>query len=198
MKAKYYLILTALLLFTGCSSKSNFYQLHTAQTSPVNKATHLKRTVIGVAEVDIPEYLDKPEVVTRLSQGRLQVNETERWAGAFDKNIQSVLTKNLSRLLPQYSFLSYPWEEPVKEKYRIYLSIDRFDGDTTTGMVILEGRWSLVNMDDNSIITGQSIRYHERAAVDKNTVSIDEMVAAQSRMLDKLSRLIAGKVRKYL
>jgi uncharacterized lipoprotein YmbA len=198
MKAKYYLILTVLLLLTGCSSKSNFYQLHTAQTSPVNKVTHLKRTVIGVAEVDIPEYLDKPEVVTRLSQGRLQVNETERWVGAFDKNIQSVLTKNLSRLLPQYSFLSYPWEEPVKEKYRIYLSIDRFDGDTTTGMVILEGRWSLVNMDDNSVVTGQSIRYHERAAVDKNTVSIDDMVAAQSRMLGKLSRLIAGKVRKYL
>jgi len=198
MKVKYYLILTALLLLTGCSSKSNFYQLHTAQTTPVNKAIQLKHTVIGIAEVDIPEYLDKPEVVTRLSQGRLQVNETERWAGTFDKNIQSVLTQNLSRLLPQYSFMSYPWDEPVKEKYRIYLSIDRFDGDTTTGMVILEGRWTLVNMDDNSVLTGQSIRYHERAALDKSGATIDEMVATQSRILDKLSRLIAGKVRRYL
>jgi uncharacterized lipoprotein YmbA len=198
MKTKYYLIFTVLLLLTGCSSKSNFYQLHTSQTAPVNKTTHLKRTVIGVAEVELPEYLDKSEVVTRLSQGRLQVNETERWAGAFDKNIQSVLTKNLSRLLLQYSFISYPWNEPVKEKYRIYLSIDRFDGDTTTGMVMLEGRWTLVNMEDNSVVTGQSIRYHERAAVDKSAVTIDEMVTTQSQMLDKLSRLIAGKVRRYL
>ena len=198
MKSNYYLLLTALLLLSGCSSKSNFYQLHTVQTSTTNKATNLKHTVIGVAEVDIPEYLDKPEVVTRLSQGRLQVNETERWAGAFDKNIQSVLTENLSMMLSQYSFMSYPWDEPVKEQYRIYLSIEHFDGDTTTGMVRLEGRWTLVNMNDHSVVTGQNIRYHEYVAMNKRIASMDEMVTMQSQILNKLSRLIAGKVRRYL
>jgi len=198
MKSKYYLLFTAWLLLSGCSSKSNFYQLHTAQINSANKTTNLKRTVIGVAEVDIPEYLDKPEVVTRLSQGRLQVNETERWAGAFDKNIQSVMTENLSGLLPKYSFMSYPWDEPVKEKYRIYLSIVHFDGDTTTGMVRLEGRWTLVNMNDNSVVTGQNIQYHEYVATHKSVATIDEMVAMQSQMLNKLSRLIAGKVLRYL
>jgi uncharacterized lipoprotein YmbA len=198
MKSKYYLLLTALLLLSGCSSKSNFYQLHTAQINSANKATNLKRTVIGVAEVDIPEYLDKPEVVTRLSQGRLQVNETERWAGAFDKNIQSVLTQNLSGLLPQYTFMTYPWDEPLKEKYRIYLSIVRFDGDTTTGMVRLEGRWTLVNIDDNSVVIGQDIQYNEHVVTQKSVASIDEMVAMQSQMINKLSRIIARKVRRHL
>jgi len=198
MKSNYYLLLTALLLLSGCSSKSNFYQLHTVQTNTTNKATNLKHTVIGVAEVDIPEYLDKPEVVTRLSRGRLQVNETERWAGAFDKNIQSVLTENLSMMLSQYSFMSYPWDEPVKEQYRIYLSIEHFDGDTTTGMVRLEGRWTLVNMNDHSVVTGQNIRYHEYVAMNKRIASMDEMVTMQSQILNKLSRLIAGKVRRYL
>ena len=197
MKAIHSLLLGSLLL-VGCSSKSNFYQLHTTQTQPVNKATHIKRTIIGVAEVGIPEYLDKPEVVTRVSVGRLQVNETDRWAGAFDKNIQAVLTRNFSRLLPQYSFISYPWDEPISEKYRIYLSIDRFDGDTSTGMVTLEGRWTLVNTEDNTIVIGEKISYHERAVVEKGGMTIEQMVATQSKMLDELSRLIAKKVRRYL
>ena len=181
------------LLLGGCSSKSNFYQLHTASVDDVQRTKHIKKTVIGIAEVDLPEYLDKPQIVTRLSASQLKVNETERWVGAFDKNIQTVLADNLSRLLPQYSFLTHPWEEPMEDRYRIYLSVERFDGDTKSGVVTFNGRWSLVDVENNRLITGEDIDYTERGGV-----SVDALVQTQSRLLERLSRHIAQRVKRYL
>ncbi len=181
------------LLLGGCSSKSNFYQLHTASVDDVQRTKHIKKTVIGIAEVDLPEYLDKPQIVTRLSASQLKVNETERWVGAFDKNIQSVLANNLAKLLPQYSFLTRPWEEPVEDRYRIYLSVERFDGDAQTGVVSFRGRWSLVDVENNRLITGEDIDYSERGGA-----NVDALVNTQSRLLERLSRHIAQRVKRYL
>jgi uncharacterized lipoprotein YmbA len=186
-----YAMLAAVLL-AGCSSKSEFYQLHTPTPEKSNSTKHMQKQVIGVAEVEVAEYLDQPQIVTRISAGRLNVHEGRRWAGSLPKNIQTVLTHELSVLLPRYTFLAYPWEEPVSDRYRIYLSVDRFDGDET-GMVTFAGRWSLVDKEENRVITSQTVTYHE-----KGGVMMDELVATQSRILERLSRQIAKKIRRSL
>ena len=192
MYMKYLGVVLLLALITGCTSKSEFYQLHVPAEESVNTTKHMRQNVIGVAEVEVAEYLDKPQIVTRLSAGRLHVHEERRWAGSLPKNIQTVLTHELSKELPHYSFLAYPWEEPITDRYRIYLTVDRFDGDET-GMVTFEGRWSLVDKEDNRVITSQIVNYHEQGGV-----TMDELVATQSRILDKLSRDIAKKIKGRL
>ena len=192
MKRTYFGILCAALLLGGCSSKSNFYQLHTSDHVSGNRVHHVKQNVIGVAEVEVAEYLDQPQIVTRLNEGRVNVHEEDRWAGSFPKNIQTVLTQNLSKLLPSYTFLAAPWEEPISDKHRIYLSIERFDGDRN-GTVVFDGRWSLVDKEENRVVTGERIRY-----VEQGGMTLDDMVATQSRLLDRLSRSIAKKVRNRL
>jgi len=184
----------AMVIFSGCSSKSNFYQLYPQTEQEKSMQTsRLHKKIIGIAEVDLPEYLDKPQIVTRLSSGRLNVNEEERWAGALDKNIQSVIAKNLSGILPQYTFLSKPWEEPLRENYRIYLSVARFDADIKSGDVVFEGRWSLSDPENNRLITGEEVHFKEQGAL-----TLDAMVKAQSRLLERLSRHIAKKLKQSL
>jgi len=184
--------LAVLMLLTGCSTKSNFYQLHPkAKEKSGNNRQHSKH-MIGVAEVEVSEYLDKPEIVTRLSAGRLSVHEKERWAGSFAKNLQSVLQHDLSAMLPGYTFLAYPWEEPLSDSYRIYLTIDRFDGDAT-GTVTLSGRWSLVDKNDDRVVLAERID-----DTMKGGTSLDAIVDTQSRLLYELSRHIAAKIRSRI
>ena len=182
----------AFLLFAGCSSKSNFYQLHPKTTHISEKTVQKRGTLIGIGEVEVAEYLNKPEMVTRLSAGRIDVHEEERWAGSFSKNIQSVLKRNLSVLLPKYTFMGYPWEEPVSDRYRIYVTIDRFDGDSL-GTVTMHGRWSLVDQQENRVLFGETIDYREQGGT-----SLDAIVDTQSSLLERLSRHIAGKIRSRL
>jgi len=176
------------LLFSGCSSKSNFYQLH-PRASGNNPAYQSKKgVVIGIAAVEVPEYLKKSEIVTRMGKGRIAVHETDLWAGSFAENIQSVLHHNIAARLPRYTFLSHPWEEPVNDTFRLYVTIDRFDTDTN-GNAVLDGRWSLVDREKNSVRYSESLHYTAEGGK-----SLDEMVETQSRLLDRLSRRIAGKI----
>jgi len=186
------ILAAAALLFTGCSSKSNFYQLHPKEMEHHSSVSGLKKTVIGVAEVDVAAYLDKPQIMTRLSPERLQLHETERWAGGFDKNVQSVLAYDLSVLLPRYTFLARPWDEPIEEKYRIYVRIDRFDGDSN-GTVTLDGRWSLVNVEERKALISEEIHLQQKGAP-----TIDGIVATQSDLLARVSRHIAKRLKSRL
>lgn len=189
MNIKTGMLLLALGVLSGCSSKSDFYQLHTNTTVTMESHSHKRGVPIGIAGVEVADYLSKSEVVTRMSAGRLNVHESQVWAGSLAKNIQSVIQENLSILLPSKTFIAYPWEEPIEDKYRIYVTIDRFDG-YETGQVTLKGRWSLVNKEDNSVLYAESINYHAQGGP-----SLDEIVNTQSSLLDKLSRRIAGKIR---
>jgi hypothetical protein len=192
MKKKLSILFIALGLLSGCSSKSNFYQLYPKSVQSVNSTKSKKGTVIGIAEVEVAEYLTKQEVVTRMNASRLNVHETDLWAGSFAKNIQSVLMHNIAALLPHYTFLIYPWEEPIDDKYRIYVTIDRFDG-SATGSVTLQGRWSLINKEENKVLYSESVNY-----TDQGGKTLDDIVNTQSRLLEKLSRRIAGKIRTRL
>ena len=194
MKNYYIVSAVVILLFNGCSSKSHFYQLHPKikQTKQV-QTKYFRQKVIGIAEVSIPEYLDKPQIVTRLSPGKLSLNESERWIGTFDKNIQSVIAKDLAMMLPHYTFLSKPWDEPLEEHYRIYVHITRFDGDIKNGNVVLEGNWRLVDTENGHFVKGEEIHLERHSAV-----TLDDIVETQSKLLEELSKHIAHKLKRYL
>jgi len=175
-------------LLSGCSSKSNFYQLHPGTSRHMAVYQNKKETVIGIAEVEVAEYLKKSEVVTRLGAGRIHVHETDLWAGSLADNIQSVLMHNLAARLPRYTFLAAPWEEPLEERYRIYVTVDRFDADEN-GTATLQGRWSLVNKTENRVEYSESVNYTTAGGE-----TLDAIVDTQSKLLEKLSRRIAGKI----
>jgi uncharacterized lipoprotein YmbA len=182
----------AALMLAGCSSKSNFYQMHPREIKHHSSVNTLKKMVIGVAEVDVAEYLDKPQIMTRLSSEKLKLHETERWAGGFEKNIQSVLTYDLSMMLPRYTFLARPWNEPIEDRYRIYIRIDRFDGDSN-GTVTLDGRWSLVEVEERKALISEEIHLQQKGAP-----TIDGIVATQSSLLARVSKHIAKRLKSRL
>ena len=191
MKRKLFLMMITLAVLTGCGS-SNFYQLHPNTSENRGTVAHQRGMIIGIAEVEVADYLQKSELMTRMSAGRLQIHNKDVWAGSLAKNVQTVLQQNLSNLLPGRIFLSYPWEEPIDDKYRIYVTIDRFDA-YETGNVTLKGRWSLVNKEQNSVRYSESINDSAQGGD-----TLDAMVTTQSRLLDRLSRRIAVKIRTNL
>jgi len=179
---------TLAILLAGCSAKSNFYQL-----SPMSykgqKNIIKKDKIIAIAPVEVADYLDKPQIVTRLSKQKVILNELDRWAGAIDKNIQSVIKHNLTIKMPRYTILSKPLSEPINSKYTLYVYIDKFDGELQ-GDVVLLGRWSLVYEDENSFVKGKEFDYSLKAGD-----TLDSIISTESKLLEKLSSDIAKNIR---
>jgi len=185
-------LLLILLTLSGCSGKSEYYTLQPKLMPPAGTHPLSAHRVIGIGEVQVADYLEKKEVGTRRENNTIAFHQQALWAGDLGRNIQRVLKINLSRLLPTTTVLSYPWSEPLNDTHRLYLTVDQFDGDSN-GSVTFMGHWSLVDQANDRLLTGEDFRYIERGGADTPGI-----VETQNRLLERLSRRIAARIRQYV
>ena len=184
-------VLVVLLAGAGCTTTppSEFYMLtpvsQVNDPAPANSAG----LTIGVGPAQIPEYLDRPQLVTRSTSNKLELDEFHRWGGALSGNLLRVVAQNLAVLTGSDDVVVYPWEEPVDPEFRVHISVLSLDG-SLGGEVELDAQWVIASRDRRkSLATGRSvIRETTRGT------SYSEFVAAQSRALAVLSREIADEI----
>jgi len=190
------LFIISLFVFSGCGSSkaSRFYTLNTMEsTQAVQKnVTAEQQIVIGLDPVEIPDYLDRPQIVTRYSGNELHISEFDRWAGPLREDMQRVLLENLSVLLSgePVAVISETWGVPLD--YRLAVNITRFDVAAEED-VELKAQWTLVGKDKQEIIVRES-SMRERIE-DKGYSAV---VSAMSRSLGKLSQDIAEEIKSVL
>ncbi len=193
MKRIFLLSLSAFLAI-GCSSKSEFYRLGTYGDEAKNAGSvriHRSR-IVGVAEVSIADYLDKSQIVAHLHGTHYRLYETRRWLGALDKNIQRFIVDALQSRFPSYTFLPEPWSEPLDARYKLYVSIDRFDTDEK-GTGVLAGRWSLFDVRTNRFVAGR--RFH---VVEHRALQESDSVRERTEILNRLMEVLATRMAKGL
>lgn len=180
------------LVAAGCAPTppSDFYVLTPMATSGDSAAAPSRESLsVSVGPVKIPEYLNRTQIVTRAGQNRLDVNEFNRWGGSLASNLSSVIAENLSALLGTDDVFVFPIQDPVSPRYRVILSVAKFDG-VLGESAVLDARW---------LITGP--RRREQLATGRTEIretpdggDYDSYVAAQSRAVEALSREIAAEI----
>jgi uncharacterized lipoprotein YmbA len=185
---------TALLL-TGCGSSSPkvaFYTLNPLsgrQDEAKTPATDQKLS-IGVGPVEIPQMLDRPQIVTRSGPNKLNVDEFHRWAGRLDESFAQVLAENISLLLATDQVAVYPWQTDFKPRYRIALKISYFEGQWGKD-VILEATWSVSSQQSQQTHTQRKSVISEPLSPEPD---YEALVAAHSRAIAQLSREIVKEI----
>jgi uncharacterized lipoprotein YmbA len=174
-----------LLSLAGCGSSqpTRFYVLSTLpERQPVGAAEELS---VGVGPVELPEYLDRPQIVTRSGQNELNLAEFERWGASLKDNVTEVLADNLAVLLPSKKIATYPWRRSTLVAYQVAVKVTRFDR-TEGGEAVLSARWKIMNAEGSELLIRES-HYAENPA-DKTYAAT---VAAMNRVLAQFSREVA-------
>ena len=178
------------LLLSGCGTTkpSRFYTLSPLSepeaTAPV--AAQAEYGTIGVGPVNLPQYLDRPQIVTRISPNRFEFAEFDRWGGALKDDFTRTLAENLAHLIPAERVARHPWRRATAIDYQIPVEVIRFDG-APGKKVILNVEWQILSNDgDTQLLSKRSI-FKETVA----GTSYDDMVAAQSRAVAGLAQEIA-------
>jgi len=181
-------LLAAGLALAGCSSPpTRFYVLAALPAGQPASSTGAE-IAVGVGPVDLPEYLDRPQIVTRTGQNELNLADFERWGEALKDNASEVLAENLAVLLPSKKVSVYPWKRSVSVNYQLVVKIIRFD-HTEGGETVLRTRWSLLNKDGAGLLARES-RYVESPAGE----GYANTVAAMNRALAQFSREVANTI----
>lgn len=182
--------MTGFCLLAGCGTtpSAQFYTLSALnEPAPTAQAGTLRSHIaIGVGPITIPEFLDRPQIVTRTTANQLDVNEFHRWGGSLREDFARVLVENLSRLLATNRISVYPSPELLDLRYRIVIEVQQFDGQLGEA-VTLNAVWTL--LDEG---TGKPLRV-QRFEYQAPTTSADyaALAAAHSAALAALSRELA-------
>lgn len=145
---------------------------------------------LGVGPVTLPGYLDRSELVTRLSENQLAVSEVERWAEPLPASVSRAFTDNLVRLMRPDDYVVYPWYESAGVDYAVAVDLSRFEADST-GLVTLEASWWVRSGDGNETLRQDASLIQEGAG----GLGTDRAVAALSTALARLAEEIAAAVR---
>lgn len=150
-------------------------------------------TTIGVGPIELPDYVDRPQIVTQDGANTFQLAEFDRWAEPLEENFSRVLVENLSDLLAPQRIMVLPWKTAVPIDYRVAVEVTRFYSDAN-GNTTLSARWSIQATKGVNILASHQSRLHEPAG----TQDYAATVAAMSRTVAALSQEIATEIKSVV
>ena len=119
------------MVLSGCASTppTRFFVLSSISGSEKMGNLEGERCfAIGIGPVKIPEYLNQPEIVTRITQNEVRLDEFAKWAEPLEDNISRALAENLPSLLCTRSIAIFPWKGETPIDYRIDVQVIQMDG----------------------------------------------------------------------
>ena len=185
------LLYSAIFTISGCSSKpTKFYMLTSlaeVQTMPdrLNEDT----LSIGVGPISLPDYVNRPQIVTKNGENELVIDEFYRWAEPLRTNVSRVLSDNLATLLGTENINKYPWNRFKHIDYQVEIDFTRFDSVIGKEATI-EARWVI------SIDKGRNEILRKKSKITKKaeTEYYDAIAIAKSQALAELCQQIAHEI----
>lgn len=188
MKRMACIAVTAACLAACLSSSppARFYTLFADESAHGTIQATVGNEWVGVGPIEIPSYLDRPQIVTRGEGHRLVVHEFDRWADPLKSRILDVLMENVVALSDSKRVAPYPWPSAFRPNRRVIGEINAFEAGPS-GEVVLKTRWSVQVPGEPDRAEVHISRYREPATAG----DFDSIAAAMSRALSRWSTDIA-------
>ncbi len=168
----------ALTACMGTPPRESFFTLSAPELAPAPADA----PSLAVGPVAIPDMVDRPQIVVRLSANQVQIVEQARWAEPLKSAIARVVAANLAAALGARVAPNRNGDAD----YRIALDVQRFESPADA--VLIEALWTIASKDGRR--SGRSIVREKIAAKDYASLA-----AAHSAALAAMSREIAAALR---
>ena len=179
-----------LLLVAGCGTSPTPHFFHLEKNADVTLTGIERGTAVGIGPVNIAQYLDRPQIVTRAGPHRVLMSEFNRWSEPLINSISRVISVSLSTQLQTTRVYLIPRRnKSIPLDYQVAIDIARFDGELS-GDARLTARWSLYDRDNKVILTKVSI-----ISVASEGTDFESLVYAENQTLQKLSTEIAEAIK---
>ena len=184
-------LLTVFLLLglaaCGSSPKTHFYMLNVENAADKLSDKQANGVAVGVWSVHLPVMLDRPEIVTRTDQYKIELADFHQWVGGLDNNMTRLVASELGRHLQTDRVVISPWSSYRKNDYQLKIHVERFDGELG-GTVVLTGAWSLLNAKGNKELVRKAFTFKAQAS----GKDYSDMVAIFSKLTLQLAEQIAN------
>ncbi len=167
---------------------SKFYVL---SASAANDGGAPLSVALGVGPVQIPAYLDRPQIATRTGPNQIAYAELERWATPLQQGVTNALMANLGARLGTERLSTFPFALGVPRDYDVSLEIFYFES-SASGEVRVDALWRIRDVRNGTELVAR------RSNV-TGSAPAGDYAAASAALSDALGGLadeIAGALRQ--
>ena len=183
------LLVLSVVCLSACAGKSASSTFYVLSSLPQPTVSAAEGTTIGVFPVAMPEYLDRPQIVTRVSENEIKLDEFSRWAEPLKESFTRALVQNLSSLLKTAKVIKTTESIHLPVTLQVWAEVVQFDG-SLGGDVVLIVNWGVFEQEGKKLLLGKRSSYKEPTGA----ASYEAFVAAESRAVAALSREIAEAI----
>ena len=145
------------LVLGGCISIPNsptprFYPLLAVDENQVSKKINIAPgVIIGVGPVKIPEYLNRPQMVTINKKKMLQFAQFDRWGESLDLGLARLIREDLTVMLPGSKLTLYPWNPSIAVKYQVVAEVVQLDSELDKDMFLVV-QWTVIDVQNSKTV----------------------------------------------
>lgn len=180
-----------LLALAACATPVNmrYYTLSGVSSPGATAANARPDYRVAVGPANVPEALDRPQMVLRVAPNRYSIADAEHWSAPLKREIPRVIAEELGRDLPEARVAAQLQYGGEGADYRVLIDVLRFEsvpGESIT----LEAAWSVRKRD--------GARLHEAHFILVEQVhapGVAALVAAHETALSALAREIAAALK---
>jgi len=111
--------------------------------------------VVGVLNVAVPGWIDRPQVTGRAASGQIVTDEFARWGEPIERGIQRVVAENLAALLPDRRVVAAPFAPSQAVDQRVDIRITEA-ARQVDGSVLVEARWAVLGPKGETLVQHRS------------------------------------------
>jgi uncharacterized lipoprotein YmbA len=146
--------------------------------------------VLGIDRIELPEYLMRPEIVTRTETNQLKIAEYDRWAESLKDGFSRTLRSDLENQLGTGHVLAAPFDPSHKPALIVDVEVRRFER-VLPDRALLEATWSLRDGASGAVLLTREASLRQPVARTDTRAT----AAALSTALAALAAQIADAVR---
>jgi uncharacterized lipoprotein YmbA len=179
------------LAVSACASSPpvRYFSLDDGRPTAVGSPTGLR---IAVTQVNLPDLVDRPQLVVRTAGHQLRFSDQDEWAEPLRRQIPRVIARDLGEDLDSGRIVALPFDaQDFDPDFKVMLDIQRLDVISGQG-VDLDVVWRVEPRDGNTVF-GRSLVW-ETIDTTAEPGGYQAAVAAESRAFRGVAANIAAGI----
>ncbi|MBO4480351.1 MAG: membrane integrity-associated transporter subunit PqiC [Alphaproteobacteria bacterium] len=191
------LIFGALMLtacgFNSTSDPSRFYALNTPEVQQVRGP--IKSINVIVENVSVPQSVDRPQIVVKQADSNmLVVSEFDRWIEELSSALPVIISENMNMYAKNINARPKRFAAVSSNtKYIVGIDFVRFDTEAD-GKITLSAWWTVSNNHGDILVQKKTTQTADTPDEKSGRPDYDAIVAAQSKLVAKLSYKIVDVI----
>lgn len=155
--AYFAIFISFVLVLSGCVSVANspsprFYTLQAMDEKQVGKKFNLPTNpVIRIGPVRIPEYQNRPQIVTQDKDGMLSFAQFDRWGEPLEYALGRIIGEDLRIMLIGSTIEMRSWDLDIPVKYRVIIDVVQIESRLDKGL-FFACQWSAIDAQNKKVL----------------------------------------------